>query len=74
MTMRITILSLVGFALLPLALIAAIALSGSHLVWLALPLFFFFVVRPLLWRSRGHGCGRGISLALHDPGVTGGSR
>ena len=40
-------------ALLPLALIAAIALSGGHLVWLAFPLFFFFVVRPLLWRSSG---------------------
>jgi Domain of unknown function (DUF1707) len=38
------------FALLPLAVIAAIALSGGHLIWLAFPLFFF-VVRPLLWRS-----------------------
>jgi hypothetical protein len=43
------------FALLPLALIAAIAFSGGHLVWLAFPLFFFFVARPLLWRFRGHG-------------------
>jgi DUF1707 SHOCT-like domain len=39
-------------ALLPLALIAAIAVSAGHLVWLAFPLVFF-VVRPLLWRSSG---------------------
>jgi hypothetical protein len=43
--------------LLPIALIAAIA-SGAHLAWLALPLLFFFLVRPLLWRtSRGYGLG-----------------
>jgi hypothetical protein len=49
-------------ALVPL-LIAAIVLSRGHLLWLAIPLFFF-VVRPLLWRraSRragwaGWGCG-----------------
>jgi hypothetical protein len=42
------------FALLPLALIAAIAFSGGHFVWLAFPVFFF-VVRPLLWPSRGRG-------------------
>jgi Domain of unknown function (DUF1707) len=44
------------FAVLPLALIAAIVLSGGHLVWLAFPLFFL-VVRPLFWRSRGRGYG-----------------
>lgn len=38
-------------ALVP-ALIAAIALSHGHLLWLAIPLFFF-VGRPLLWRSAG---------------------
>jgi hypothetical protein len=38
-------------ALLPLALIAAIVVSGGHLLWLAFPLVFFFVVRPLLWAS-----------------------
>jgi hypothetical protein len=43
--------------LLPLALIVAIA-SGGHLVWLALPLFFFFVVRPLVWRGWGGDYGR----------------
>jgi hypothetical protein len=49
------------FAFLPLALIAAIAVSGGHLLWLAFPLFFFFVLRPLLWRSWGDGYGHGIS-------------
>src|SRR3989442_10210642 len=48
------------FALLPLALIAAIALSGGHLIWLVFPLFFFLVVRPLVWRSWGGGYGRGV--------------
>jgi hypothetical protein len=38
------------FALVPLVLIA-IAVSGGHLVWLAFPLVFFFVIRPLLWRA-----------------------
>jgi hypothetical protein len=41
------------FAFLQLALIAAIAVSGGHLLWLAFPLIFFFVLRPLLWRSWG---------------------
>jgi hypothetical protein len=46
-------------ALIPLAaVIAAIVLSGGHLVWLAFPVFFF-VLRPLLWRSWRHGYGRG---------------
>jgi hypothetical protein len=49
------------FALLPLAVIVAIAVSGGHLFWLAFPLIFFFVVRPLLWRSWGRGYGRGFS-------------
>jgi Domain of unknown function (DUF1707) len=39
------------FGLLPLVLIAAIVVSGGHLIWLAVPLFFFFVVRPILRRS-----------------------
>jgi hypothetical protein len=39
------------FALLPLALIAAIALSRGHLVWLIFPLFFL-VWRPFLRRRR----------------------
>jgi DUF1707 SHOCT-like domain len=47
-----------AFLFLPLALIAAIA-DGGHFVWLAVPLFFFFVVRPLVWRAWGGGYGRG---------------
>ena len=47
------------FALLPLAFIAAIALSGGRLFWLAIPVFFLLVVRPLLWRSWGRGYGWG---------------
>jgi hypothetical protein len=47
------------FPLLPLALIAAIV-AGAHHVWLAVPLLFFFVVRPLLWRRSGGGYGRGF--------------
>lgn len=42
------------FPLLPIVAvaIAAIALSHGHLFWLAFPLFFFFVLRPLIWRRR----------------------
>jgi hypothetical protein len=48
-------------ALMPLviAVIAAIALSRGQLLWLAIPLFFF-VGRPLLWRSTGHRLGWGF--------------
>ena len=41
---------------LPLGLIAAIVVGG-HFAWLAVPLIFFFVVRPLAW---GRGYGRGF--------------
>jgi uncharacterized protein DUF1707 len=41
--------------LLPLVLVAAIAFGG-HFAWFAIPLFFFFVARPLMWRAGG---GRG---------------
>jgi uncharacterized protein DUF1707 len=44
--------------LLPLAVIAAIS-TGGHFAWLAVPLFLFFVVRPLVWRARGGGYARG---------------
>jgi hypothetical protein len=38
-----------------LAVVAVIAVaSGGHLLWVAFPLFFF-VVRPLLWRSGWSG-------------------
>jgi hypothetical protein len=46
------------FAFLPL-LIAAVVLSHGHLLWLAFPLVFFFVVRPMLWRSGGGRIGSG---------------
>ena len=46
-------------ALVPL-LIAIIVLSHGHLLWLAIPLFFFGV-RPLLWRSGGRGLNRGFA-------------
>jgi len=41
-----------GFALLPLVaiLIVALALSHGHLVWLAVPLAFWFLVGPRRWR------------------------
>jgi hypothetical protein len=45
----------IAFPFLPLGLIAAVAF-GFHFAWIAFPLFFFFVVRPLMWRSRrGYG-------------------
>jgi Domain of unknown function (DUF1707) len=40
------------FAWLALVLVIAAA-SRGHLLWIAFPLFFLFVVRPLIWRSRG---------------------
>ena len=48
------------FPLLPIAVIAAVALSHGHFLWLAVP-FFFFVVRPLHWRTgpRGRVTGEG---------------
>ena len=48
------------FMLLPLVLIAAVVVGGGHLAWLAIPLFFFFVVRPLAWGPWGRGYGRGF--------------
>jgi uncharacterized protein DUF1707 len=43
--------------LLPL-LIVALAVSHAHVLWLLLPLaFFFFVIRPLRWHApAGAGC------------------
>jgi hypothetical protein len=38
-------------ALIPLAIVAAIVVSGGHLFWVAVPLLFFFALRQLLWRS-----------------------
>jgi hypothetical protein len=46
------------FAWIALA-VALIAFSGGQLVWLAFPLLFFFLIlRPLMWRSAWRG-GRG---------------
>jgi hypothetical protein len=39
-----------AFPFVALALVATIALSG-HVAWLAVPVFFLFVVRPLAWRG-----------------------
>lgn len=47
------------FLFLPLVLIAVAITAGAHLAWLAFPLIFFFVVRPLVWRARG-GYARGL--------------
>jgi Domain of unknown function (DUF1707) len=45
-------------ALVPVV-VAVIALSHGHLLWLAIPLFFF-VGRPLLWGSVGRRFGWGL--------------
>ncbi len=43
---------------LPLLFLAAIAaIAGGHVGWVAVPLLFFFVVRPLVWRAHGGGYG-----------------
>jgi hypothetical protein len=42
----------VPFMFLPLVVIAAIAV-GAHAGWLAIPLLFLFVLRPLAWRAWG---------------------
>jgi hypothetical protein len=36
--------------LLPIVVVLAIVVSRGHLFWLAFPLLFFFVVKPLIWR------------------------
>jgi Domain of unknown function (DUF1707) len=46
-------------ALVPLALIAIVAVSHGHLFWLAIPLLFFFFVRPMMWRASGRRYGWG---------------
>jgi len=48
--------------LLAAAVIVAVAIV-THAIWLAIPLGFFFVVRPLLWsrRSRAIACGARIT-------------
>ena len=39
--------------------VALAAVSGGRLLWLAFPLFFFFVLRPLMWHSTWRSAGRG---------------
>ena len=39
------------FPLMPLLLVALV-LSHGHLLWLAVPLVFWFVVRPVRWSAR----------------------
>jgi hypothetical protein len=46
-----------AFPVLAFTVIVAIAVGG-HVAWLAVPLFFLFVVRPLAWRSWGRGYAR----------------
>jgi len=46
------------FLFVPLALIAAF-IVGGHLAWVAVPLFFLLVLRPLAWRARGGRYARG---------------
>jgi hypothetical protein len=55
---------------LPLVVIA-IASTGGHLVWLALPLCFLFVERPFVWRSSSRGrLGRGSGRAGNHAAVS----
>jgi Domain of unknown function (DUF1707) len=56
------------FMFLPLVVVAAVAF-GSHVAWLAVPLVFFFVVRPLVWHSWRGGPPRG--QWSRGPGRTG---
>jgi Domain of unknown function (DUF1707) len=60
-----------AIALLPL-LIAIVALSNGHLLWLALPLLFFGV-RPLLWRSAGRRFGPGFAGCRTPSGASSGT-
>jgi hypothetical protein len=45
----------VPFVFLPVVVLIAAVGIGAHVAWLAFPLIFFFVVRPLMWRAWGHG-------------------
>ena len=47
----------VPFILVPLAF--AMFATRGHAAWLAVPLLFVFVVRPLMWRARRGGQTRG---------------
>jgi hypothetical protein len=63
---RVSLLPL-PVVVVPLALVAAIAVSHGRLAWLAFPLFFF-VARPLIWRARVHRYGPGAGGCRRDYG------
>jgi hypothetical protein len=46
-------------ALLALLIAFVLAASHGHAFWIAIPLLFVFVFRPLLWRAGGGRYGRG---------------
>ena len=48
-------------------LLLALAVSGHLWVWLAFPLFFFFVLRPLIWRSVWQAAGPGPGWGHRSP-------
>jgi Domain of unknown function (DUF1707) len=55
------------FIWLAVVAVAAVA-SGGHLLWVALPVFFF-VARPLMWRSGWSRSGRWGPWGCHAPGA-----
>ncbi|HUC15130.1 MAG TPA: DUF1707 domain-containing protein [Acidimicrobiales bacterium] len=48
-------------------LFLALAASGHFWLWLAFPLFFFFVLRPLIWRSAWRAAGPGPGWGRRGP-------
>jgi hypothetical protein len=56
------------FALVLPLLIAVVAISHGHLFWLAIPLVFFFFVRPMIWRASAGRSGWGPAGCGPRPG------
>jgi len=48
-------------------LFLALAVGGHVWLWLAFPLFFFFVLRPLIWRSAWRAAGPGPGWGQRGP-------
>lgn len=48
-------------------LFVALAVGGHVWLWLAFPLFFFFVLRPLIWRSAWRWAGPGPGWGPRGP-------
>jgi len=48
-------------------LFLALAIGGHVWLWLAFPLFFFFVLRPLIWRSAWRAGGTGPRWGQRGP-------